>query len=67
MIVNDMFDWLETLPYNWVFVDTETTGLPHKYSLGVYRKKRNRNVEINVSEQVCHKCGINKSSENFFY
>lgn len=25
--INDMFDWLETLPNNWVFIDTETTGL----------------------------------------
>ncbi len=31
-----------------------------------YRKKRNRNIEINVSEQVCYKCEINKSSENFY-
>ena len=31
-----------------------------------YRKSRDRNVEINVSEQVCYKCGLNKSFENFY-
>jgi hypothetical protein len=28
--------------------------------------KRIKSIEINVSEKVCYKCGINKLSENFY-